>query len=66
MAGFSKWKLLLIDDEKDIRDVLTISLQDAGYEVVAEADGAAGLLRCEAIAPQIVITDVRMPGMDGI
>jgi PAS domain S-box-containing protein len=66
MSDFSNWKILLIDDEKDIRDVLTISLQDAGYEVVAEADGAAGLLRCEAIAPQIVITDVRMPGMDGI
>ncbi|MBW2518109.1 MAG: response regulator, partial [Deltaproteobacteria bacterium] len=66
MADFSNWKILLIDDEKDIRDVLTISLQDAGYEVVAEADGHAGLLRCEAIAPQIVITDVRMPGVDGI
>jgi PAS domain S-box-containing protein len=66
MAHSSNWKVLLIDDEKDIRDVLTISLQDAGYEVVAEADGNAGLLRCEAIAPQIVITDVRMPGMDGI
>ncbi|MGD8963018.1 MAG: response regulator, partial [Desulfobacterales bacterium] len=66
MAYSSNWKVLLIDDEKDIRDVLTISLQDAGYEVVAEADGNAGLLRCEAIAPQIVITDVRMPGKDGI
>jgi PAS domain S-box-containing protein len=66
MAHSSNWKVLLIDDEKDIRDVLTISLQDAGYEVVAEADGSAGLLRCETIAPQIVITDIRMPGIDGI
>ena len=66
MAYSSNWKVLLIDDEKDIRDVLTISLQDAGYEVVAEADGPAGLLRFEAFAPQIVITDIRMPGIDGI
>jgi PAS domain S-box-containing protein len=63
---FSKWKVLLIDDEKDIRDVLTISLQDAGYEVVSVADGKAGLRRCEEFAPQIVITDIRMPGIDGI
>ena len=66
MAYSSDWKVLLIDDEKDIRDVLTISLQDAGYEVVSVADGTAGLLRCEEIAPQIVITDIRMPGIDGI
>lgn len=66
MAHFPNWKVLLIDDEKDIRDVLTISLQDAGYEVVSVADGSAGLLRCEELAPQIVITDIRMPGIDGI
>jgi PAS domain S-box-containing protein len=66
MADSSNWKVLLIDDEKDIRDVLTISLQDAGYEVVSAADGQAGLLRCDEIVPQIVITDIRMPGMDGI
>lgn len=66
MPHFSNWKVLLIDDERDIRDVLTISLQDAGYEVVSVADGTAGLLRCEEIVPQIVITDIRMPGIDGI
>jgi PAS domain S-box-containing protein len=66
MAYSSNWKVLLIDDEKDIRDVLTISLQDAGYEVVSVANGNEGLLRCEEVAPQIVITDIRMPGIDGI
>jgi two-component system NtrC family sensor kinase len=66
MAYSSNWKVLLVDDEKDIRDVLTIALQDAGYEVVSAADGSAGLLRCEEFAPQIVITDIRMPGIDGI
>lgn len=66
MTDFSNWKVLLIDDEKDIRDVLTISLQDAGYEVVAVANGKDGLLCCEELKPQIVITDIRMPGIDGI
>jgi len=66
MTDFSNWKVLLIDDEKDIRDVLTISLQDGGYEVVAVANGNDGLLRCEELKPQIVITDIRMPGIDGI
>jgi len=62
MGSISKWKVLLIDDEKDIRDVLTISLRDAGYEVVSVANGDAGLLRCAEAMFQIVITDILMPG----
>ena len=66
MGSIPKWKVLLIDDEKDIRDVLTISLRDAGCEVVSVANGDAGLLRCAEAMFQIVITDIRMPGIDGI
>jgi len=62
----TQWKVVIIDDEEDIREVLTVFLEDAGYRVAAAADGAAGLQLCESIHPQIVITDVRMPGMDGL
>jgi PAS domain S-box-containing protein len=66
MAVPSIWKIVLIDDEEDIREVMTLTLQDAGYIVHAAADGAAGLQLCEDTSPQIVITDIRMPGMDGL
>jgi len=58
--------VLLIDDEADIREVVSISLTDAGYRVATAADGRTGLLRVQSEPPQIVITDIRMPGMDGI
>lgn len=60
------WKIVLIDDEEDIRDVMSIALADAGYEVATAENGIAGLKRCQEVLPQIVITDIRMPGMDGL
>ncbi|MFP4388017.1 MAG: response regulator, partial [Desulfococcaceae bacterium] len=60
------WKIVLIDDEPGIRKVTGIALRDAGYDVAAAADGPEGLALCAEARPQIVITDVRMPGMDGI
>ena len=66
MTDISSWKIVLIDDEEDIRDVMTVALSDAGYDVLTAADGVTGLQRCEAFSPQIVITDIRMPGLDGL
>ena len=60
------WPVLIIDDEQDIRDVTALTLMDAGYRVETAADGAEGLVRCEQFSPRIIITDIRMPGMDGI
>ena len=60
------WKVLIIDDEQGIRNVLSIALTDAGYDVLTAADGGAGVRLFESESPQIVVTDVRMPGMDGI
>lgn len=62
----SPLSIVLIDDEPDIRDVISISLKDRGYRVETAADGRTGLALCSAKKPQIAITDIRMPGMDGI
>jgi two-component system, NtrC family, sensor kinase len=62
----SEWLVLLIDDEADIREVTGLALQDAGYRVISAADGPAGLALCESRHPQLVITDIRMPAMDGL
>ncbi len=60
------WAIVLIDDEEDIREVMSLALADAGYEVRTAADGETGLKLCLETTPQIVITDIRMPGMDGL
>ncbi|WDP89896.1 MAG: response regulator [Desulfobacter sp.] len=60
------WKVLLIDDEPDIRDVLGLSLRDAGYEVICAPDGTCGLELLSAHSPQILITDIKMPGISGL
>jgi PAS domain S-box-containing protein len=59
-------KLLLIDDEPDILRVLSMSLKADGYAVVTAANGNEGIAAFEKELPDIVITDIKMPGMDGI
>lgn len=61
-----KMKLLLVDDEPGIRKVLGISLDDAGYEVLTAQNGEEALGLFHRHKPAIVLTDIKMPGMDGI
>jgi len=58
--------LLLVDDEPGIRNVLEISLTDIGYRVRVARSGEEALAIFKRHAPDIVITDIKMPGMDGI
>jgi len=60
------WKVVVVDDEEDVRDVLTVSLEDAGYHVLPAPDGETGLMLCRELLPQILVTDIRMPGMNGL
>lgn len=59
-------KLLVIDDEESARKVLKISLESDGYTVFTAEDGPSGLDILARENPSIVLTDIRMPGMDGI
>lgn len=58
--------VLFVDDEKDICDVLSISLSDLGYKVYTAENGQEALRIIQEINPPIVLTDIRMPVMDGI
>jgi len=58
--------ILLVDDEKGIRKVLGISLTDMGYHVMTAANGQEALGIFKKIRPAIVLTDIKMPEMDGI
>ena len=59
-------KLLLVDDEEGIRKVLGISLSDIGYEVLTAENGEEALEIFRRENPPIVLTDIKMPVMDGI
>ncbi len=58
--------LLLVDDEEGIRNVLRISLADAGYTVVTAAGVEEALARFAERRPDIILTDIKMPGRTGI
>ena len=59
-------KLLIIDDEEGIRKVLSLSLASDGYDVSAAATGEEGIEVFKKESPSIILTDIKMPGMDGI
>ena len=61
-----KEKILLVDDEVGIRKVLGISLSDMGYEVVTAEDGEEALKTFRELLPPIVLTDIKMPGINGV
>lgn len=61
-----KYTILLVDDEKSIRDTLKIVLENAGYEVFTAKDGFEGLKYVEKNLIDILITDLRMPEMNGL
>ena len=59
-------KILLVDDEKDIREIVHLSLADMGYQVLEAEDGNEALRLFRDTQPPIVLTDIKMPNMDGI
>lgn len=59
-------RILIVDDEPGIIKVLDISLADSGYEVTTALDGREALRLFQEIQHPIVLTDIKMPGLDGI
>ena len=59
-------RVLVIDDEKNLADTLVWILERAGFEATAAYDGESALQRLDAFQPDAVISDVIMPGVNGI
>src|SRR5690349_12160385 len=57
--------VLVVDDDAAIRDMVTMALQDEGYEVVT-AVGAQALAVARTVNPTVILLDIMMPDMDGI
>ncbi|MBN2026384.1 MAG: response regulator [Actinobacteria bacterium] len=58
-------RILLADDDPDIIEVVSMLLEDEGYEIITAADGAEALERIENEHPDLVILDLLMPRVDG-
>ena len=60
-----KTKVLAIDDSRTIRDLLRHTLEAAGFECHCAVDGRDGVAKFSDLAPDVVITDINMPNLDG-
>lgn len=58
-------KILIVEDERDIRDLIMFTLQIAGHEVLMAADGEEGWQLTRRELPDLILSDVRMPKMTG-
>ena len=61
--------ILVIDDDDDVRDFMSMTLMRAGHDVVVAADGKEGTAAIDARQPEtfdLIVCDIFMPGMDGI
>ncbi len=64
MAAF-RYRILVVDDEKNLRAVARVILESQGYEVLCAIDGFDGLTKLKQSLPDVVISDLRMPNMSG-
>lgn len=65
-ANTMKKRVLVVDDESLIADTLAAIFRKAGYDAEVAYDGLSALSRCDSFLPDLVITDVVMPAMNGI
>ncbi|MFO1430455.1 MAG: SpoIIE family protein phosphatase [Candidatus Competibacteraceae bacterium] len=59
-------KILTIDDEPILRDIIVSYLEDSNFQVIEAANGQEGIELCRREQPDLVLCDLRMPGMDGL
>ncbi len=59
-------KILIIDDEPSITNLVSAYLKPEGYEVFVASDGPAGLKAARAYKPDLIVLDIMLPGMDGL
>ena len=61
-----KKRILIIDDDVALQTVLEIALRESGYEVIIANDGEEGIEKVATVQPNLIISDIMMPQMDGV
>ncbi len=62
----AKPKILIVEDDADLTEVLSYNLRQAGYEVIIARDGSQGLRQAELFTPDVVLLDLMLPLVDGL
>ena len=62
----TKLKILIVDDEPDIRELIEYNLKKEGYQVYTASNGQEGVTEAKRVLPDLIILDIMMPKMDGI
>jgi len=65
-TGSSQSRILIIDDDGVIRESVAVYLEDSGFEVLEAMDGFSGLDMARSEGPDLLLLDLRMPGLDGL
>lgn len=58
-------QILLIDDDRTLLDILSLAFEDAGHQIATATDGVSGLAYIQRQAPDLAVSDINMPGLDG-
>ncbi len=66
VSGKGKLRILIIEDERDLTDVLCYNLQREGYEPTVSHDGQEGLRKAQTLLPDLIILDLMLPTMGGL
>src|SRR5437879_13108773 len=66
MDNASDRKILIIEDESDVADLLTLNLRKGGFKVSTAADGASGLQKARDERPDFIVLDLMLPKMSGL
>ncbi len=64
--GVTKYKILVVDDEPDIVELIAYNLKREGYQVYTAANGQEAVTTAKRVMPDLIILDIMMPKMDGI
>jgi len=59
-------KILIVDDETDVIDMLVVNLRGAGFQVTSVEDGASAIAKARSESPSLIILDLMLPGMSGL
>jgi DNA-binding response OmpR family regulator len=65
-AGKRRDRILIVDDDRDARELIGSVLAEAGYAVEVAEDGYAAIEKLSVVRPDLVLTDLRMPGLNGV
>src|ERR1700744_801063 len=58
--------ILVIDDDENLRDTISVMLEEEGFRAVLAADGRSGFDKAVTLKPDLILVDLRLPGMSGI